>query len=167
MQLKNIFHFGISFSSLLFLQTIYPNFKPLFFAPYLCYRFYTTSFLSILMHCLLCGIISDIFSSLSFGIYTIGYCFSGIICYKLRFFFFEDKFLSLACLSSIFSITFSLISYFIFPILNYKTLWSFKLLIKDISACYTDALFSLFIFTLPSTILKKIFKIFQLARRHS
>lgn len=168
MRLKHIFNFGLSFLSLLFLQKVYPGFKPLFFSPHLCSRFYTSSFFSILTNCLLCGIICDIFSSLSFGIYIIGYCSSGIICYKMRFLFFEDKFFSLACLTSLFSIVFSLTSYLIFPLLNYKICWSFSLFIKDLlHAFYVEGLFSLCIFTLPSTIFKRIFKFFKLIRRLS
>lgn len=168
MRLKHSFNFGISFLSLLFLQNVYPGFKPLFFSPYLCSRFYTSSFLSLLANCLLCGIICDIFSSLSFGIYIIGYCSSGIICYKMRFLFFEDKFFSLACLTSLFSIIFSLTSYLVFPLLNYKISGSFSLFIKDLlHAFYVDALFSLCIFTLPSTMLKIIFKFFHLIGRRS
>lgn len=168
MRHKNIFYFGASLLSLLFLQKIYPGFKPLFFAPYLCKRFYSDSLSSILMHCLLCGTICDIFSSLSLGIYIIGYCISGIICYKFRFIFFEDKFFSLSCLTIIFSVIFNFASYLTLPILNYRILLNIKLITKDlINTCYTDALFSLFIFTLPSTILKKISKIFRFIRRCS
>ncbi|MBI5346419.1 MAG: rod shape-determining protein MreD [Chlamydiae bacterium] len=97
----------------LFCQTaIFPNFRLIFFAPFLVFYYFNFSFISSLWISALCGIIVDSLSSTAFGVYALNYTIVTALLYREKRFFNDDP-ISLASFTMILSTAFSII----FPIL--------------------------------------------------
>ena len=78
------------------------------YAPYLAYTLMKHPLKKALWHSLFCGVIMDMLqSTLPFGYSSLGFCLVTLILYRQKWWFFNDKLLSLSFFSALFSFVFS------------------------------------------------------------
>ncbi|MCB1180775.1 MAG: mreD [Chlamydiia bacterium] len=152
---------------LFFLSPIYfPRLKLLFFAPYLILVMYKMDFFSLLVRASFAGIIMDLFSAHSFfGLSSLLHLFTAMIVYTMRLNFFEDKLTTLPIMTFIFSVLFSLLELFFYPLLGGSISINFRWILSDLFCMpFADAILALFVFSLPFQLTKALSKMFRTRR---
>ncbi|AHK63126.1 rod shape-determining protein MreD [Chlamydia avium] len=153
------------FNFFLFPQ-LYPDFKPIFFAPYLVASFYKLSKEKVLVHALILGIFCDTASSYIFGVHAFLYVITSAILYKTHKIFLKEKWLSLPIITSIYSVIFVYLSYPTLAFFNYTMTWSLASLVSDAKhTVVVGFIYSIITYILPSMITRSILKITTLLKK--
>ena len=141
-----IFFLSLFFNA--FLSSIFPL-KLIYFAPFLTILFYKNSFLNILWLSVICGLITDSFSSSTFGIYSLNYLIASFFLYREKRFF-NDSIINTSIFTSIYAAIFSLFNPLLFFIFDKKVILSIKWLITDIILMpIIDGIYAFLFFALP------------------
>ncbi|EPP36820.1 hypothetical protein BOKEGFJH_00247 [Chlamydia avium] len=153
------------FNFFLFPQ-LYPDFKPIFFAPYLVASFYKLSKEKVLVHALILGIFCDTASSYIFGVHAFLYVITSAILYKTHKIFLKEKWLSLPIITSIYSVIFVYLSYPTLAFFNYTMTWSLASLVSEAKhTVVVGFIYSIITYILPSMITRSILKITTLLKK--
>ncbi|WP_213357773.1 rod shape-determining protein MreD [Chlamydiifrater phoenicopteri] len=139
--------------------------KLLCFAPYLAASIYKHKMPQVLLKAMFVGLLYDLFSSTTFGAYSLLHVLSALIIYRLKSVFLEEKLLSVPLITAIFSSVFYLLSYPIFTLFHFH-LFSQKRLFLDIKNAFTiDFLYAIIIYVIPCLISEGRRRMLSLIRR--
>jgi rod shape-determining protein MreD len=149
--------FFYSLLQVLIFPMLFPSWHLTFFAPFLIFSYYRSSFLSCLWLSLLCGIIIDILSAAPYlGIHAMNYCVVTWILYQQKQNYFEDSLSTLPLLTAFFAVLSTLIQAVLMYLTNspidFSWLWVSSDLIK---MSLWDALYAFMWFTVPLSLLPR------------
>ncbi len=108
-----------------------PEFRPIFFSPYLASLFYLRTRERVLAHALLVGLFCDAGSSCLFGIHAFLYTTTSMLLYPLHKVFLKDKWISLPLISLCFAWIFAFLSYPLLAIFHQGAFYNLSSLILD------------------------------------
>lgn len=155
LELKNIsFALLITLIATLFVPTVFPSARLLFFAPFLIILIYQKSFLACLWNSLLCGFILDLLSSNPLmGLYAVSFCLTTGLMYGQRRNFFSDSLSTLPLMTYFFSCLSTLLQLALLYIFGQLTAISWEWTLTDlIYLPALDALYAFCIFILPAVV---------------
>lgn len=146
-----LFPYFLSLLGLICNSVFFPHIHLFVFAPFLALLVIRKNLLSTLWIAAWAGLTLDLLSSnIRFGLYAVSFLATGLVIFKLKNLFYEEKPLALAVFSSMVAFIFTLIELFLIssfgrpPPFTFKAL-SFDLLILPL----VDGIFSFFWFSLP------------------
>ncbi|ANH79079.1 hypothetical protein [Candidatus Chlamydia sanziniae] len=159
------FIFFLCFFSYLLLPQYFPNFHPLYFAPYLGLAFYQLPKQRVLTHALLIGFFCDLSSSYLFGIHTTLYVTTSALTYRTQRILLKDNIFSLPIINVIFSLLFVLLSYPVLTFFNPQLQWSLSLFALNVKYITISTLaYSTAIYLLPCIITRGMSKLIAFLR---
>jgi cell shape-determining protein MreD len=151
------FAFLIGLFCTLFIPTLFPEAKLLYFVPFLIIMYYKKTFLTCLWGSLFCGLILDLLSSESrLGLYAINYMLTTTLIYQLRHNFFPDSAITLPVLTLFFSMLSALLEIIMMMVFDHRlTLHGHWIFNTMIYLPILNALFAFVIFVIPSILFGK------------
>lgn len=136
------------------------EYRPFIFTPYLCSCIHTSSRSSFLYKASTIGLLFDLTSSMFFGLHILIYSFTGALLYPLRRWLLEDTTLFIPAITCIFSITLTMVSYLVLPVLDYPIPTSIQVLKMDFQhTILCDLPYALAIYMLPLLICNLYYQI--------
>ncbi len=155
MLFNSLLSFAISLLSMLILPLLVPELRLFYFAPFIVTCLYQYTRIAILWRATLCGVIVDLLSSGPlFGISALNYSIVSCLLYGQTKNFFEDKLSTLPLMTFFFSTLSTLITLIAAPFAGYALHLSLRWVATDLIVMgAVDALYALFAFSLPFTLL--------------
>lgn len=144
-----VFSFALATFLMIFSSSIFPSFKPVFYAPFLVISFFNLGFGATLWLSCLCGLAVDLFSSSHFGLHALTYVICAFIFYRQRRFFKEAP-INIAIFSSIISLFYTIANAALLFLFDSGIKMNFLGLTTDFVVLpLFDGLYALLCFALP------------------
>lgn len=158
----------LSFLSFCTLPHLSPEWRPIFFAPYLVANFYQNSRERVAIQALYLGIFCDIGSSYPLGTHAFLYTLTSFLLYRTHTIFLKDKWLSIPIIVIFFSWVFVFLSYPTLAFFNYPIHMNMRTCLSDIKqSVLMNFIHSVLIYLLPCIITRGILRIRNLFRSRS
>lgn len=149
--LELAFPFFQSFFAAVFFPKIFPSLGLVFFAPFLAIACIRLPFIPSLSLALFSGLAMDCMSSsFPFGIQIFINCFIVLLLHRFKYHFFEEKMISIAVYTAIFSFFYTISSLFLFSLFEHPVPFSWRGIISDLIIMpLIDGIYGIIWFSLP------------------
>ncbi len=154
-----IIYYLLATFSALFLSSILPGFKLIYYSPFLVILFFNTTYPKTLWLASLAGLTIDLLSSTTFGINAINYTLTAALLYRFKQFF-NDKPINLSIFTLIVSVVYSILQILLLFIFDKGILISWGWIVTDLLFMpLLDALYAFIWFSCPIILYEKTKKI--------